>query len=207
MLTRSLDHPYNPIALPGTDAITIRRLGFVDTLAHVGTFVDGTMGRDVDFRLLERSRVAYAVARWVILPLYFQWRCAGYGAFQGERLVGLTYLRARRQALHVDAIAVHPDFRRQGIGRALLRLAERQARTAGRRWLSLRVTLSNEPAVRLYESEGFRRARHEKWWLDDPVQLEPNHADPGDGTIAKATLLKPLSSLPDTHEQEGPHGD
>ena len=62
MRTRSPDHPHNPIALPGTDAITIRRLGFTDTLAHVGTFVDGTVDRDVDLRLVERNRVAYAAA-------------------------------------------------------------------------------------------------------------------------------------------------
>jgi hypothetical protein len=39
------------------------------------------------------------------------------------------------------------------------------------------------------------------------VQPEPNHAAPGDGTVAKATLLKPLSILPEMHEQEDLHGD
>ena len=87
MHTGSLDPPTNAIALPGTGAITIRPLSFTDTLAHVGTFVDGTVGKDVDFRLLERSRVAYVIARWVVLPLYFEWWCAGYGAFQGATIV------------------------------------------------------------------------------------------------------------------------
>jgi [ribosomal protein S18]-alanine N-acetyltransferase len=55
----------------------------------------------------------------------------------------------------IHNIAVHPDFRRQGIGRLLLE----QVIVAARRQERLRVTLdvrfSNTPAQNLYRSFGF----------------------------------------------------
>ena len=65
---------------------------------------------------------------------------------------------------HITTFAVHPGWRRQGIGErlllALLDLAvARQAREA-----TLEVRLSNLPARRLYEKYGFR-----------PVGIRPNY--------------------------------
>jgi ribosomal protein S18 acetylase RimI-like enzyme len=53
----------------------------------------------------------------------------------------------------IATIAVLPDYRRKGIGRALLHACEAQLRTPRLR-LSVRAT--NQSAITLYEQEGYR---------------------------------------------------
>jgi ribosomal protein S18 acetylase RimI-like enzyme len=53
----------------------------------------------------------------------------------------------------IATLGVHPDFRRQGIGRALLRACEQQLRLPR---IRLTVRRSNEAAISLYEEEGYR---------------------------------------------------
>jgi ribosomal protein S18 acetylase RimI-like enzyme len=67
---------------------------------------------------------------------------------------------------YVDALAVAPDARRQGVARALLADAEAIARAEGATGVSLDTGLENAPARRLYEASGYierdtRRARDE----------------------------------------------
>jgi RimJ/RimL family protein N-acetyltransferase len=54
-------------------------------------------------------------------------------------------------------LMVSAEYRRRGIGRTLLEEATRWARTAGIKKLELHVFPWNEPALKLYESFGFRR--------------------------------------------------
>jgi ribosomal protein S18 acetylase RimI-like enzyme len=60
-----------------------------------------------------------------------------------------------REALYVDALATAPEFRRQGVARALLAAAEDEARQLGLIRICLETELTNRPARRLYESCGF----------------------------------------------------
>lgn len=74
----------------------------------------------------------------------------------GERIVAYGGIWLMVDEAHVTTFAVHPGYRRRGIGErlllALLDLAiDRQAREA-----TLEVRLSNLPARRLYEKYGFR---------------------------------------------------
>lgn len=60
--------------------------------------------------------------------------------------------------LHINNLAVRPEYRRRGLGRALLvRVLEQGARLGARR-ATLEVRRSNLVAIRLYESLGFRVA-------------------------------------------------
>ena len=59
---------------------------------------------------------------------------------------------------YINVIAVYPAYRRQGLGRRLLALAEEQAAARGLRALSLAVFEENEAAVRLYRQAGFAEA-------------------------------------------------
>ena len=58
---------------------------------------------------------------------------------------------------YLQRVAVHPDWQGNGMGRSLVRVAARKARDAGARVMLLNTQLNNEPAMRLYESEGYVR--------------------------------------------------
>ena len=83
------------------------------------------------------------------------------GAWRAERLVGAIGCerdrrRKGRHVGHVVGMMVRPEARRQGIGRELLQgLIGECRQIGGIEMLTLTVTAGNEPAVRLYETNGF----------------------------------------------------
>ncbi len=58
---------------------------------------------------------------------------------------------------YLQRVAVHPQWQGMGMGRSLVRVAARKARDAGARVMLLNTQLDNEPAMRMYESEGYVR--------------------------------------------------
>lgn len=79
-------------------------------------------------------------------------------AESGGRTVGYGGMRGAAGEFYVDNIAVDPEYRRKGTGRALMDYLIKAARAAGGEFLSLEVRPSNAPAVALYESLGFKKA-------------------------------------------------
>jgi ribosomal-protein-alanine N-acetyltransferase len=73
------------------------------------------------------------------------------GGLAGFAVTGIGVTIAYLQRLAVD-----PASQGRGIGRSLVRTAARWARREGARALMLNTQPENEPAIRLYESEGFR---------------------------------------------------
>ena len=61
--------------------------------------------------------------------------------------------------LHILSVATLPEFRRRGLGRALLRHVIEFARTRGGRTVLLEVRPSNHAALDLYRAFGFETAR------------------------------------------------
>jgi len=57
----------------------------------------------------------------------------------------------------VRLLAVHPDFRNRGIGRALMDECIRRCREQGIRTIGLNTTAFMEAALRMYEGMGFKR--------------------------------------------------
>jgi len=83
---------------------------------------------------------------------------AGYSARVGERefrIVAYGVLMLAPGEGQILNLSVVPDARREGIGRALLRLFVEDARNFHVEQVFLEVRTSNIPAIRLYESEGF----------------------------------------------------
>ncbi|MFF4872165.1 GNAT family N-acetyltransferase [Streptomyces sp. NPDC090109] len=74
----------------------------------------------------------------------------------GVLWTGRTALEPGRRAAYVYDIEVDEEHRGHGYGRALMLLAERVAGEAGETLLGLHVFTDNTPAVRLYESLGYR---------------------------------------------------
>ncbi len=69
---------------------------------------------------------------------------------------------------HITNVAVHPDFRNEGIGKNLVEIlldkARRKARTKN---FTLEVRVSNEAAIKLYEGFGFKEVGRRKGYYKD----------------------------------------
>ncbi len=62
----------------------------------------------------------------------------------------------------ITNIAVHPEYRKQGIAQKLLDTLFEEAKNAGLEYLHLEVRVSNEKALRLYKKNGFETLRIRK---------------------------------------------
>ncbi|MGE0811954.1 MAG: ribosomal protein S18-alanine N-acetyltransferase [Vicinamibacterales bacterium] len=72
--------------------------------------------------------------------------------------------------IHVNNFAVHPDWRRRGVGRALLHHVLAAASAMGAPRATLEVRASNLPAIALYEGGGFRCAGRRPGYYTHPVE-------------------------------------
>ncbi len=82
------------------------------------------------------------------------------GAFEGDRLIGTaTISRPKNEkfshAASVGGMFVLPEFRGQGVGKALLAMLIAEARTYGIEQIGLSVSQSQASALQLYRSSGF----------------------------------------------------
>lgn len=71
---------------------------------------------------------------------------------------------------NIDKIAVRPEFRRNGLGRTLLREALDRMEKDGVIKVFLEVRAGNEPARLLYESEGFTLYGKRKDYYQSPTE-------------------------------------
>ncbi len=104
-------------------------------------------------------------------------------ARDGERIVGYAGLWLMVDEAHITTFAVHPRWRRRGIGERLLLAILEVAIARRAREATLEVRLSNVAARRLYEKYGFR-----------PVGLRPRYyTDNGEDALIMTT--EPLTAL------------
>jgi ribosomal-protein-alanine N-acetyltransferase len=76
-------------------------------------------------------------------------------ALDGDRVAGYVGSQSVLDQADMMNIAVHPDYRRQGIGRDLVLALSDALKEKGIRGLMLEVRASNAPAIALYEQLGF----------------------------------------------------
>ena len=76
-------------------------------------------------------------------------------AMDGDRVAGYVGSQSVLDEADMMNVAVHPDYRRQGIGRDLVLALAEALRKKGIRGLMLEVRQSNAPAIALYEQLGF----------------------------------------------------
>jgi len=72
------------------------------------------------------------------------------------QLLGFVCLWAIVEEAHITLLAVHPRYRRQGMGQALLWAALQSAHDRGLERATLEVEADNLPAQQLYKKFGFR---------------------------------------------------
>jgi len=78
---------------------------------------------------------------------------AGYIMLRMEKAYSILKVSTRA---HVISVAVHPSYRRQGIGMALLvHASERAYKEYGAQEVYLEVRVTNAPAISLYKKLGF----------------------------------------------------
>ena len=75
---------------------------------------------------------------------------------QDNKMAGYMGLWKIIDEAHVTNLAVHPDFRRKGVAKALLLNALDECYREKIKYLTLEVRVSNDGAIKLYESFGFK---------------------------------------------------
>lgn len=109
----------------------------------------------------------------------------------GDLVVGFAGVWLMVDDAHITTFGVHPDWRRQGIGRQLLLNLAELAVVIGARRMTLEVRESNVGAQALYRSFGFEVVgRRPRYYTDDGedalVMTTPDLADVGMQAIVAA---------------------
>jgi RimJ/RimL family protein N-acetyltransferase len=99
-----------------------------------------------------------------------EWVVASVWEDEG-RVVGnatLTLRKPENGAWLISNVAIHPDFRRRGFGRGMIRFALDEIRSRGGRRVYLQVDVENETAVRIYRELGFEEIGRRINWTRMP---------------------------------------
>jgi ribosomal-protein-alanine N-acetyltransferase len=86
------------------------------------------------------------------------------------RIVGYCSVWLIFEELHINTLAIHPDWRRAGLASGLIRHVLADAVRQGAEKATLEVRRSNEAARRLYERFGFETTAVRTSYYRDPVE-------------------------------------
>jgi ribosomal-protein-alanine N-acetyltransferase len=85
----------------------------------------------------------------------------------GKKQVGYIIARLDRWGAEIVSLAVHPDSRNRGVGRALLTAAVRRMVKRNAHSIRLMVRVNNSSAVAFYRSQGFRSVGRKPDYYED----------------------------------------
>ena len=89
-------------------------------------------------------------------------------AAEGDTVAGYIGSQTVIDETDMMNVAVHPDFRRQGIAEALVNTLVENLQKMGSHCLTLEVRASNAPAIALYEKLGFAEIGRRKNYYRNP---------------------------------------
>lgn len=89
-------------------------------------------------------------------------------AVEDDRVAGYIGSQTVLDETDMMNVAVHPDFRRQGVGEALIIQLAEYLKAMGSHCLTLEVRASNAPAIHLYEKLGFCEIGRRKNYYRNP---------------------------------------
>ena len=89
-------------------------------------------------------------------------------AVEGETVAGYIGSQTVIDETDMMNVAVHPDFRRQGIAEALVNGLVANLKEIGSHCLTLEVRASNAPAIALYEKLGFAEIGRRRNYYRNP---------------------------------------
>ncbi len=89
-------------------------------------------------------------------------------ATEGDTVAGYIGSQTVMDETDMMNVAVHPDFRRQGIAEALVNALVENLKKMGSHCLTLEVRASNAPAIALYEKLGFHEIGRRRNYYRNP---------------------------------------
>lgn len=89
---------------------------------------------------------------------------------ENKKVIGYIGVFVVLESCFVSNVAVLPEYRRRGVGRALLRIATLTADAMGTDFISLEVRESNYGAISLYRSLGFEEMGLRKNFYRNPTE-------------------------------------
>lgn len=110
----------------------------------------------------------YAELQGVNRDLMLIARLASSPAIEHQRIAGYIVARESAGELHINNVAVRDQFRRRGIGDALLGRIVATARDLNVRVAFLEVRSGNHAAQALYEKNGFKAIARRAGYYTDP---------------------------------------
>ena len=93
-----------------------------------------------------------------------------YVAKNQQMVAGFIFSRLITPVVEIFNIAVHPHFRKQGIGEKLFKTVLERAIKAGCKECWLEVRESNEAAIRFYEKLNFKNVGRRKKYYQFPTE-------------------------------------
>ena len=91
-------------------------------------------------------------------------------ALDGDQLTGYIGSQSVMGESDMMNVAVSPDYRRRGIGEALVNALAADLKAKGNTCLTLEVRASNDPAIALYEKLGFHQAGRRPNYYHNPKE-------------------------------------
>src|SRR5438105_9833849 len=115
----------------------------------------------------EQSSFEYAWTEEDFLKCLRQRNCIGMVAECGERVVGFMIYELHKAKLHVLNFAVHPDFRRTGVGRQMVHKLIGKLSSHRRTRITLAVRETNLGAQLFFRSQEFRALKVLRGYYED----------------------------------------
>ena len=91
-------------------------------------------------------------------------------AVSGEKVIGYIGIHEICGEAYITNVAVLPEYRRLGIGEALIDAATFGAKERNCEFISLEVRISNVPAIELYKKEGYNVVGQRKNFYSNPTE-------------------------------------
>lgn len=143
--------------------ITYEELFPVRDFSHLSRAVEQHFSQETPLWWVEVAREEYSDYLEAIAPqqpIGCLWMGMAVDQMNGERHT------------HIFLVYVMPEYRRRGIGSALMRHAEAWARKRGDRQISLQVFCANQPAIDLYGKLGYKSL---STWMVKPLSSETDN--------------------------------
>jgi ribosomal-protein-alanine N-acetyltransferase len=107
----------------------------------------------------EQESFEYAWTEEDFLRCLRQRNCIGMVAEQGEKVVGFMIYELHKAKLHILNFAVHPAYRRLGIGAQMVAKLISKLSSHRRTRITLAVRETNLPAQLFFRAQGFKAVR------------------------------------------------